>query len=60
MKLRELTEKLRTLVNGGWGDYEVYAVSNAGSKLNEPVVDVSVVNPPVPKPAPFVCILVDD
>lgn len=60
MTLNQLGEEINKLINQGWGGCAVYAISNNGGKLDDLVVGVSTVDPPVPKPAPFICILVDD
>lgn len=61
MTVLQLHSKLEELMQKGWLDEEVVVSSNNGNRMQRAEIEgVITINPPAPKPAPFVAILVDD
>jgi hypothetical protein len=60
MTLLQLHSKLEELMQKGWLDEEVRVLSNNGNRLNVEIVAISTIDPPAPRPAPEVHILVED
>lgn len=61
MTVHQLHMKLGDLIEQGWSDEDVVVSSNNGNRMQRAdIEDVITIDPPAPKPAPFVTILVDD